>query len=72
MDDLIKALRIFEKYMSEDYQKNYPFHCEHDTLHINCDAHPDDMNPEDREFLEKDFHWEDEYDGWISFKYGSC
>ena len=45
MEDLIKSLRIFEKYC-DDYHKKYPFCCDHDIIVFNG-AGKDDVTPED-------------------------
>ena len=67
MTDLIKALQIF----SEHYSGSYPTWCAHDVLGINELETP--LTYEEKQEVEKlGFFWSEEYDGWISFKYGSC
>jgi len=67
MDQLIKALQIFLKYANP----TYPTHCAHDALIIMGDY--DDMTEDDKKALnELGFHWDSEYDGWASYKYGSA
>ena len=45
MEDLIKSLRIFEKYC-DDYHKKYPFCCDHDIIVFNG-AGKNDVSLED-------------------------
>lgn len=68
MDDLIKALEIFDNYTdSEDI-----FQCEHDVLYVNINAA--DVSTQDIDRLEELGFTIDEDDLGIfmSFKYGSC
>lgn len=69
MDDLIKALTIFRKYMGGDH--SYPTACEHDTLYVNCD--PEKVSDEDKAILEGlgFFPDKDLEDCFCSFRYGS-
>ncbi len=68
MENLIKALQIFLKYGNP----NYPTHCEHDILMI-VGYTSSDFSKEDREELDNlGFFWNNEYDCWTSFKYGSA
>lgn len=68
MDKLIKALQIFIKYKN----KEYPTNCSHDVLEV-CGIGKEEISKDDVITLEElGFHWSDEYDSWISFKYGSC
>ena len=65
MDDLIEALQIFRKY------KNlaYPTACGHDVLYI---LGVDQMLYNDHQrVLELGFLWDDDEDGYYSYKYGS-
>lgn len=69
MEDLIKAFQIFLKYGNP----NYPTHCEHDVLIVHIVDEKKDVSKEDRKELKKlGFQWDDEFDGFASFKYGSC
>ena len=69
MDELIEALQIFAKYDSQQW----PTHCEHDILYIVGDYHPDKMNVEDVQRLEEiGFDWDEDDEGFFSFKYGSA
>lgn len=45
MEDLIKALRIFEKYC-DDYHRKFPFCCEHGIIIMNG-VGKDDVSSED-------------------------
>ena len=66
MKGLIQALNIFLKYGD----KSYPTHCEHDVLHVACD--PGVVSEEDIKLLEELGFSPNEYDGFSSFRYGSC
>jgi len=67
MEDLIKALQIFLKYRNE----KYPTHCEHDVLMIGRILEGD-VSDEDKVELDKfGFFWNEEYDCWTSYRYGS-
>lgn len=68
MKDLIEALNIFLKYGNQ----KWPTHCEHDVLQV-CGYSKEKISLEDRTKLESlGFFWDDEFDCWTSFKYGSC
>jgi len=68
MEDLIKALQIFLKYKNN----NYPTNCCHDMLVV-CHITEDEVSDEDKVQLKKlGFSWSDEYDGWCSYRFGSC
>jgi len=70
MEDLIKALQILLKYANKDYN---PTHCEHDQLYVGCDIELEKVTKEDITELDKlGFFWDDESDGFISFRFGSC
>lgn len=66
MEDLIEALQIFLKYSKD----KYPTHCEHDQLHVNVD--PNKVSEEDKKRLEELSFTPDEFDGFKSFRFGSC
>jgi hypothetical protein len=67
MKQLIEALTIFLKYMED---VSYPTHCEHDVLHVACG--PELVSEEDKAKLDTLGFFPDEYDGFSSYKYGSC
>jgi hypothetical protein len=68
MNDLIKALQIFAKYTDT----KYPTHCEHDIMMI-MDIEQNEITVEDELVLGKlGFIWSDEYDCFISFRFGSA
>ena len=69
MEDLIKALRIFEKYC-DDYHKQRPFCCDHDIIIMNG-AGKYDVSPEDLVELEKLGWYPYEDFGFCSYRYGS-
>lgn len=69
MEDLIKSLRIFEKYC-DDYHKTHPFCCDHDIIVFNG-AGKNDVSLEDITELHK-LGWDPYEDfGFCSFRYGS-
>ena len=68
MKELIEALIVFQRYSENEY----PTHCEHDALCV-CHIEQSDMSEVDREYVEaRSFFWNEEYDCWSSYKYGSC
>ena len=68
MKDLIEALQIFLKYKNP-YS---PTHCEHDILMV-MSATPDEMSEEDKKRLDElSFSWNEEYDCWSSYRFGSA
>ena len=69
MEDLIKALRIFEKYC-DDHHKQRPFCCDHDIIIMNG-AGKNDVSPEDLVELEKLGWYPYEDFGFCSYRYGS-
>lgn len=67
MDDLIKALQILRKYGNPQW----PTHCEHDVMYV--DIRYSEVSDEDREELQSLGFFEDEdNDGFMSYKFGSC
>jgi len=67
MDDLILALRIFQKY-KDSYK---PIHCEHDVLMI-PDVSEERVSEEDKIILEDiGFFWASDYKCYISYRFGS-
>lgn len=62
MEDLIKALLIFQKYIKpEDLAYKYPTACEHDELCVN--VNPDIVSIEDKTTLYKLGFFPSEYEG---------
>ena len=69
MEDLIKALQIFLKYSNEEF----PTHCEHDVMMIGNIDREDIISEEDIKKLDElGFFFSEEYESFISFRYGSC
>jgi hypothetical protein len=69
MKDLIEALTIFAKYATEQHN---PTHCEHDTFFVVC-VERDALSTEDKRRVEElGFLWSEEYDSWVSFRFGSA
>ena len=72
MEDFIKAMQIFQKYMEKDVR--CPFHCEHDILLVCC-VDIDVVSDEDKELLDNlGFFPGNDYgdETWSSFRFGSC
>lgn len=68
MKDLIEALQIFLKYKNEQW----PTHCEHDIMMI-MGIEQDEISAEDVKRLDDlGFRWNEEYDCWASYKFGSA
>ncbi len=67
MKDLIEALNIMSKYMAN---KRNPTQCEHDVLHVGCN--PEKVSEEDKNKLNKLGFVPDEFDGFSSYRFGSC
>ena len=68
MDDFLKAMKIFRKYMDDD-QLEYPFQCEHDTLYVNCNAV--DVTLEDAFKLDELGFTVEDADLFVSYRFGS-
>ena len=68
MKDLIEALQIFLKYEN----KEYPTHCSHDSLYVDIDpsmvSESDIKRLDELGFLILD----EESDGFVSYRFGSC
>lgn len=70
MKDLIKALQILLNYANDDYS---PTHCEHDQLYIGCGIELEKVSKEDeKELYDLGFFWDEDSEGFISFRFGSC
>lgn len=68
MEDLIQALQIFLKYGNP----HNPTHCEHDVLRV-YGIDPKIVSEEDKAKLkELGFKVDHEFEGFYSFRYGSC
>ena len=68
MSDLIEALKIFLKYENS----KWPTNCSHDVLAI-MDINPEIVTDVDKLKLEAlGFIVNDDYDGFISFRFGSA
>lgn len=62
MEDLIKALLLFQKYIKpENLAYKYPTSCEHNELHVN--VNPDIVSVEDKTTLYKLEFFPSEYSG---------
>jgi hypothetical protein len=70
MKDLIEALQILLKYANNDEN---PTHCDHDQLYIGCGIELEKVTKEDIDKLDElGFFWDEESEGFISFRFGSC
>ena len=71
MDDLIKALQIFRKYLADgNYGLTHPTTCEHDMLFVNCVC-PDVVSEEDKEELQKLGFEPYEDFAFVSYRFGN-
>ena len=71
MKDLIEALTILLKYINGD--EHSPINCTHDEMHICCDIELEDVSKEDIKSLDElGFFWDDEFEHFMSFRFGSC
>ena len=71
MDDLIEALIIFRKYLSNT-NRLCPLHCEHDELTV-CDVFASDVSMADGKRLsELGFFADADNDCLKSYRFGSC
>lgn len=71
MNDLIEALQILQKYGNDEH----PTNCEHDILMVYIENITDskDVSKEDLSRLEElGFDWDEEYECFTSYKFGSC
>lgn len=67
MEDLIAALQIFLKYGAD---KRNPTHCEHDVLIVRVD---DEISEEDiKRLSELSFDYNEEYEAYTSYRFGSA
>lgn len=66
MRDLIEALQIFAKYT----EARCPTNCSHDELHVDVD--PSIVTSEDMARLDELGFFPNEYDGFSSYRFGSC
>tara|TARA_R110000796_G_scaffold221769_1_gene337945 strand:+ start:1796 stop:2008 length:213 start_codon:yes stop_codon:yes gene_type:complete len=70
MKDLIEALQILLKYANDDRN---PTHCEHDQLYVGCGIVYESLTKKEVDKLDElGFFWDDESEGFISFRFGSC
>ena len=70
MKDLIEALTILAKYMDET---RCPTNCEHDIFHVDFGKDKSVVSPNDmNRLVELGFFWDDELDGFTSYRFGSC
>lgn len=68
MSDLIKALQIFLKY-ADPYN---PTNCSHDELSIMMIDREKVSEADVKELEELGFHWNEEYDYFYSYRFGSA
>lgn len=71
MEDLIKALHIFRKYLTDgDYGLSSPTTCEHNMLFVNC-VSPDKVSDNDKEELHRLGFEPYEDFAFVSYRFGS-
>lgn len=70
MRDLIEALQIMFKY---GFDSRNPTTCVHDELHVCVDFDLDIVSEEDIKKLDElGFFWDDEFEHFVSYRFGSC
>lgn len=70
MKDLIEALTILAKYI--DSEERCPTYCEHDVLHV-CGVNNEEVSEEDLKRLDElGFFLDEDGEGFMSFRFGSC
>ena len=70
MEDLIKSLQIFSKYITDDYGRNNPTTCEHGMLFVNC-VLPEQVSEEDIEELKTLGFVPYEDFAFVSYRFGN-
>lgn len=70
MEDLIKSLQIFSKYITDDYGRKNPTTCEHDMLFVNC-VRPKQVSEEDIEELKTLGFVSYEDFAFVSYRFGN-
>lgn len=70
MEDLIKSLQIFSKYITDDYGRKNPTTCEHDMLFVNC-VRPEQISEEDTEELKTLGFVPYEDFAFVSYRFGN-
>lgn len=72
MNNFIKAMKIFLKYMNEDVHYPYPFCCEHNVMYFHGVC-PDLVSLEDKQKLyDLGFFVDEDIVCFASYVYGSC
>lgn len=70
MNDLIEALTIISKYITDKHLMQYPTSCEHDTLFVH--VQPAFVSTSDiRKLIELGFYPDHKEQYFYSYKYGS-
>jgi len=70
MKDLIEALTILLKYANEDRR---PTNCSHDEFFVGAGIDIEDVSNEDVLRLDElGFFWNKDYEGFSSYRFGSC
>lgn len=69
MGDLIEALTIFKKHITDPYYSEHPTSCEHDILYV---SRVGKMPAADAKRLRQLGFDYNHYDGWHSFRFGCC
>lgn len=70
MEDLIKSLQIFSKYITDDYGRKNPTTCEHDMFFVNC-VRPEQVSEEDIEELKTLGFVPYEDFAFVSYRFGN-
>lgn len=70
MKDLIEALTILAKYMAEDTYA--PTHCEHDVLYVPGVEFEKVSEADQARLKELGFTKNNDFEGFKSYRFGSC
>lgn len=70
MKDLIEALTILLKYANEDRR---PTNCSHDEFFVGAGIELENVTDEDISRLDElGFFWDEDNEGFYSYRFGSC
>ena len=69
MEDLIKALLIFNNYITDEHIRMFPTNCEHDMLFVSVP--PGEVSDEDKKALVELGFVPYEHFAFVSYKFGS-
>lgn len=71
MDELILALQLIQSKMIGNV--SHPTNCDHDEFRVYAGVEKTDFTDAELAQLDKwGFEWDDEFDGFLSGRFGSC